>query len=292
MASGVRAPGRLLLAAGLAATMALPAASAIAAAAPAGVGRYVALGDSFASVGTLTNIHLDPVGCARSKDNYPAQLAARLKPKTFVDRTCGAATTPDMTSPQQVPLGVNPPQFDALTPDTDLVTLTIGGNDIGFAEIVLTCATLSITDPGGTPCKKHFTKDGDQIQRRIAELGPKITKVLTGIKAKSPKARIAVVGYLRILPPGKGCWPLVPIAAGDVTYLDQVQSHLNTSIGGWAKTAGATFVNPGLVTGHDVCQLPGTKWVEGLIPTSLSVPVHPNALGQDYVGGLAADALR
>ncbi|MGO1050883.1 SGNH/GDSL hydrolase family protein [Crossiella sp. CA198] len=291
MASGVRAPGRFLLAAGLAATMALPAASAIAAA-PAGVGRYVALGDSFASVGTLTNIHLDPVGCARSKDNYPAQLAARIKPKTFVDRTCGAATTPDMTAPQQVPLGVNPPQFDALTADTDLVTLTIGGNDIGFAEIVLTCATLSVTDPGGAPCKKHFTKDGDQLQRRIADLGPKLTKVLTGIKAKSPKARIAVVGYLRILPPSKGCWPLVPIAAGDVAYFETVQANLNTSIGGWAKAAGATFVNPGLVTGHDVCQLPGTKWVEGLIPTSLSVPVHPNALGQDYVGGLTADALR
>lgn len=292
MASGVRAPGRLLLAAGLAATMALPAASAIAAAAPAGVGRYVALGDSFASVGTLTNIHLDPVGCARSKDNYPAQLAARLKPKTFVDRTCGAATTPDMTSPQQVPLGVNPPQFDALTPDTDLVTLTIGGNDIGFAENRPDLRHPQHHRPRRHPLQEalHQGRRPDPAPHR--RTGPQDHQGPDRHQGQVPKARIAVVGYLRILPPGKGCWPLVPIAAGDVTYLDQVQSHLNTSIGGWAKTAGATFVNPGLVTGHDVCQLPGTKWVEGLIPTSLSVPVHPNALGQDYVGGLAADALR
>ncbi|MCO1582131.1 SGNH/GDSL hydrolase family protein [Crossiella sp. SN42] len=283
---------RFLLVAGLVATMALPAASSLATAAPTAVQRYVALGDSFASVGTITNIHLDPVGCARSKDNYPAQLAARLKPKTFVDRSCGGARTPDMTAPQTVPLGVNPPQLDSLTPDTDLVTLSIGGNDIGFAEIVLTCATLSATDPAGAPCKKHFTKDGDEINRRIADLGPKVTKVLEGIKSRSPKARIAVVGYLRILPPTKGCWPLVPISAGDVAYFEQVQSHLNTSIGSWSTQAGATFVNPGLVTGHDVCQLPGVKWVEGLIPTSLSVPVHPNAKGQEYVAGLTATALR
>lgn len=283
---------RFLLVAGLAATLALPAAALPVSATPsATIQRYVALGDSFASVGTLTNLHLDPLGCARAKDNYPGQLAPQLKPKTFVDRTCGAATTEHMTNPQLVPLGVNPPQFDALTPDTDLVTLSIGGNDLGFGEIVLTCATLSVTDPAGSPCKKHFTKDGDEIGRRLTALAPKITAVLNGIKSRAPKARIAVVGYLRILPPTKGCWPIVPISAGDVEYFEGVQHRLNTSIGAWAKAAAATFVNPGLVTGHDVCQPPGVKWVEGLIPTSPSVPVHPNAKGQEYVAGLTAKAL-
>ncbi|MBP2474749.1 lysophospholipase L1-like esterase [Crossiella equi] len=257
-------------------------------ASPAEVTRYVALGDSFASVGTLTNVHLDPVGCARSRDNYPAQLAARLRPKTFVDRTCGAARTPHMTEPQGVPLGQNPPQFDALTKDTDLVTLTIGGNDIGFADIVLTCATLSLTNPAGTPCGTHF---GNDLTNRLETLKPKFTKVLEGIRTRAPKARLAVVGYLRLLPPTKGCWPLVPIAEGDVPYLDTFQHTLNAALATWSKAAGATFVNPGLTTGHDVCQLPGAKWVEGILPTSPSVPVHPNTKGQTYVAGLAAEAL-
>ncbi|MDQ3578279.1 MAG: SGNH/GDSL hydrolase family protein [Actinomycetota bacterium] len=254
--------------------------------------RYVALGDSYAAVGTLTSVRTDPIGCARSTDNYPSALAAKIKPAAFVDISCGAAQTRDMTAAQQVPLGVNPPQFSALTPDTDLVSVTIGGNDIGFGEIVTQCALLSFTDPAGAPCKAHYNKTGvDELPARIAELAPKITTVVAEIKARAPRAKIVVIGYLRILPPTRGCWPVVPFSAGDVAYFDGVQKLLNSTIGDRAKAQGATFVNPGLTTGHDVCQLPWNKWVEGLVPTSLSVPVHPNARGQAHVAELIASAL-
>jgi lysophospholipase L1-like esterase len=254
--------------------------------------RYVALGDSFASVGTLTMLRTDPLGCFRATDNYPSGVAARLGVAAFVDVTCGGATTVHMTQPQSVPLGQNAPQLTALTADTDLVTLTIGGNDIGFGEIVQTCATLSLTNPFGAPCQAHYAAGGvDQLGARIAQTATLVDAVLAGVHARAPQARVVVVGYLRILPPTTGCWPLVPFASGDVAYFDGVEHRLNGMLGERAAANGATFVNPGETTGHDVCQLPGNKWVEGLIPTSLSAPVHPNATGQAHVADLVAAAL-
>jgi len=255
--------------------------------------HYVALGDSYASVGTVTTWHTDPIGCARAADNYPSDLAATLNPQTFVDMTCGGATTVEMTQPQSVILGTNPPQFSALTPDTDLVTLTIGGNDVGFGSIVGTCAALSVTNPIGNPCQQHYTAGGtDQLEATIAATAPKIDAVLDGIQQRAPHAKVVVVGYLRILPPTGGCWPLVPIASGDVPWLNTIEHDLNTMLGTRAAAHGASAVNPGETTGHDACQLPWNKWVEGLIPTSLSiVPVHPNAAGQAHVASLVAGAI-
>jgi lysophospholipase L1-like esterase len=266
--------------------------AAVAVAAPAGADptlRYVALGDSFASVGTLTNLDPNPIDCFRAHDNYPAVAANRMGATEFVDATCGGAMTVHMTQSQQLPLGgVNPPQFDALTPDTDLVTVSISGNDIGFGDIVLTCGTLSLTDPLGAPCQAHY---GSQLDERIAAAAGKVDAVLDGIAERAPEATVVVVGYLRILPPERGCFPIVPIAAGDVTYFDGVQHELNAMLGTSAAAHGATFVDPGDVLGHDVCQAPWDKWVEGIIPTSIAAPVHPNAAGQAYVGGLVADAV-
>lgn len=275
--------------AGLAGSLLL--APGVADAAPA-YHRYVALGDSYAAVGTLTDIDPHPIGCARSRDNYPGDVAKKIAPAAFVDISCGGATTADMTSAQSVPLGSNPAQFSALTHDTDLVSVTIGGNDVGFISILADCAVASVTNPVGAPCKAKFTAGGvDELAARVDAVAPKIDAVLAGIKSHSPNAKIVVVGYLRILPPSGGCWPVVPVAAGDVPYLDGVEHRLNATIGASATAAGATFVDPGETTGHDVCQAPADKWVEGLLPTSLSVPVHPNATGQAHVADLVAAAL-
>ncbi|HEY7049541.1 MAG TPA: SGNH/GDSL hydrolase family protein [Jatrophihabitantaceae bacterium] len=267
--------------------------TAPAAAASPAAHRYVALGDSYASVGDIQDWRTDPTGCARASDNYPSDVAATINPQTFVDISCGGATTVDMTQSQSVPLGSNPPQFSALTPDTDLVTLTIGGNDIGFASIVATCAALSVTNPVGKPCQQHYTSGGaDQLQAAIAQTAPKVDAVLAGIQARAPHARIVVVGYLRILPPSGGCWPLVPIARGDVPWLNTIEHSLNAMLGTEASAHGASAVNPGETTGHDACQTPADKWVEGLIPTSTSiVPVHPNGAGQAHVASLVTGAL-
>jgi lysophospholipase L1-like esterase len=253
--------------------------------------RYVALGDSYASGPLIPNQSPHPAGCARSDHDYPADLARKLG-VPLVDVSCGGAVTADMTQSQSVPLGSNPPQFTALTAATDLVTVTISGNDIGFTSILATCAAESLTNPFGHPCQNHFTAGGtDQLAARITAVAPKVAQVLAGIRQRAPHATVVVVGYLRILPPSVGCWPVVPVSAGDVPYLDGVEHKLNAMLGAQAAAAGDEFVNPGNTTGHDVCQPESRKWVEGVVPTSPAFPVHPNAAGMTEVAGLVAAAL-
>ncbi|MDT0308916.1 SGNH/GDSL hydrolase family protein [Streptomyces sp. DSM 44917] len=251
--------------------------------ADARLGRYVALGDSYASLGSTADNYTDPVtGCVRSTDNYPSLLAERLRPTEFTDATCAGAVTG----------GVLASQVGSLTPDTDLVTLTIGGNDIGFGSIVAACGTDSLLNPLGSPCESRYTEGGtDRLAETIDATADEIDAVLAAIEERAPGAEVVVVGYLRILPPALGCWPFVPISVGDVPYLNGVQRHLNDMLGARAQAAGATFVNPGEVRGHDACALPWKKWVEGPFPVAGGSPVHPTAAGQAAVARMVAGAL-
>ncbi|MGH3830121.1 MAG: SGNH/GDSL hydrolase family protein [Pseudonocardiaceae bacterium] len=256
--------------------------------------HYVALGDSYASGPLIPMQRTDPIGCERSTSNYPALLASALHLGDYTDVSCGSATTDNMTAAQTVPLGTNPPQFDALRPDTDLVTLTISGNNIGFIDIITTCTLLSSTDPLGNPCERQATAGGtDVYAQRIAAAAPKVAQVLEGIRERSPRAKVLLVGYLRLLPPTLGCYPVLPIARGDVPYLDGVERQLGAMLAEQASEHGAVFVDSyGGSLGHDACQLPGVKWVEGLVPTSPAAPVHPNATGMRAVAGFTLATLR
>ena len=94
--------------------------------APAGAApvRYVALGDSYTAGPGIPHQTAESGGCRRSDHNYPHLVAAALGVARLIDVSCGSATTAHMTSPQALPGGLtNGPQFDALTPDVDLVTL-------------------------------------------------------------------------------------------------------------------------------------------------------------------------
>jgi lysophospholipase L1-like esterase len=257
--------------------------------AEAATSRYVALGDSFTAGPLIPNQHGSPIGCLRSDHNYPSLLAGRLHPDTFVDVSCSGADTTDMTSAQGVTLGTNPPQFDALTADTTLVSLGIGGNDIGYTGIFEECAERSLSNPFSSPCKNHF---GGRLDQRIADTAPKIAAVLRGIHERSPQARVLVVGYLRLLPPSGGCWPVVPIAVGDVPFLDGVERSFNAMLADQASSGGADFVDAYQGgNGHDMCAAPGAKWVEGLLPTQPAAPIHPNAAGMSVVADRAAATL-
>lgn len=250
-----------------------------------GVARYVALGDSFAAGPFIPEQRTDPIGCARSTRNYPALVAKRLHVTEFTDVSCSAATTADMTAAQQVPLGSNPPQFDALRADTDLVTVSIGGNDMGFSDIVITCGLISSTDPMGDPCRRQANSGGsDRYAERITVVAPLVAGVLREIRDRSPAATVVLVGYLRLLPPSAGCWPVVPVARGDVPYLDGLQRQLTTMLAEQASTNGALFVDSYTASaGHDICQAPSVKWVEGILLTRPAFPMHPNANGMRAV---------
>lgn len=256
-------------------------------------GHYVALGDSFAAGPFIPLQRADPLGCARSTRNYPALLAADLGVAEFTDVSCSSARTEHMTAAQIVPLGANPPQFDALREDTDLVTVTIGGNDIGYSDIVYTCGLLSASDPAGNPCERQATAGGSDIYaERILAAAPEVAAVLEGITQRSPDATVVLVGYLRILPPSVGCWPVVPVARGDVPYLDGIQQQFTTMLAEQARNSGAVFVDAYAASlGHDVCQAPMVRWVEGVVPTSVTFPVHPNARGMRAVANLTRETL-
>lgn len=246
------------------------------------VGRYVALGDSYAA-GPLIPLQTgQPAGCLRSNQNYPSVLATSAG-ADVVDVSCSGARTDDLTAPQPVRPGPNPPQLDALDGSENLVTLTIGGNDIGFADIIARCTTVSSTNLAGAACRDSFSRGGeDELSGRIDGTASKVADALDEIRERSPQARVAVVGYPTILPDsGPGCYPIVPFSAGDTAYLREVEQKLNAMLAGEARDAGVDFVDTYTPTvGHDVCQLPPRKWVEGLVPTSPAAPVHPNAQGE------------
>jgi hypothetical protein len=247
------------------------------AAAGASAATYTALGDSYAAGPLIPNQSLNPLGCLRSDHNY-AHLAAAAKGLTLTDVSCSGATTNDMTETQNVEPGPNPPQFNGLNANTNVVSVTIGGNDIGFTEIIESCITYN---PFSTPCKDKYDPGGhDQLAERIANAAPKVAAVLQGIHARSPKARVFVVNYPDILPSGSGCWPTIPLSFGDVPYLHATEERLNQMLATAAATNGATLVDwytPSI--GHDACKGSSTRWVEPLIPGELSAPVHPNKAG-------------
>jgi lysophospholipase L1-like esterase len=246
-------------------------------------GAYAALGDSYTSGPLVPDQGGHPLGCLRSDEDYPSQVAAAIRPSSFTDVSCYGASTANMTSSQQTLVSANPPQFSVLSAATTLVTVQLGGDDIGFSHITLTCGVLSLTSPLGSPCMSHYASGGaDLLAQAISRTAPKIEAVLRGIRARAPHARILLVGYPAILPAsGNGCWPRVPVARGDVPYLRNVEISLNAMLASAAASNGAGYVDTYAASiGHDACQASGVRWIEGLVPTSLAVPMHPNALGE------------
>jgi lysophospholipase L1-like esterase len=259
--------------------------TAAAAAHAAEPGPYVALGDSYTAAPLVPFTYGTPIGCARSDHNYPSVVRAALGASVFRDVSCSSATTDDMTAPQSVTGGSNPPQFDALSADTNLVTVGIGGNDVGLVGAAVDCVQLGLLAPvTGTACRSNFAKPGggDRLVDQIAASAPKIAATLQGIHARSPQARVLIVGYPAVAPTdGRSCYPLVPLSADDLAYFDELLRATNTMLAAQAAANGAEFVDTYTESiGHDVCKLPPTRWFEGLVPTMPAYPIHPNVLGE------------
>lgn len=269
-------------------------AAPIAAADPPEYDEYVSLGDSWSAGATLDpallNSEFVPLGCLQRTENFARQVARALAVPTFRDAACAGATTDDMLAPQ--PLGrdqypsSNSPQFDRLTPATDLVTMLIGGNDVGLAATVRTCLTA---DPALSPCVSRFVVNGvDAMTQRIIAAEPKVAAAVRGIAQRSPDARILLLNYLDGVAGDDPCYPTIPISPTDVAWLAAKLAELDTMLRRVAEQTGAEFVDTytGSV-GHDACRPPGVRWVEGLIPVTAdppgpALPFHPNQLGVNY----------
>ena len=240
--------------------------------------RYVALGDSYsAASGVLPVDPTAPPQCLRSTKNYPHVIAARTG-AALRDVTCGAAETRDYFQPQYD--GV-PPQLEALRRGTQLVTMTIGGNDNNvFFGAIVKCGTAGLSTAGqGSPCKDQY---GGSFARDIREKTfPALIRALRAVHRHAPNARVAILGYPWIVPRAVGCFEKMPIARGDVPYLRDIQRLLNRKIGQAAERTNTRYVGMNRFShGHDACKPIGVRWVEPVITTTNPVVVHPNALGE------------
>ncbi|MFF0746860.1 SGNH/GDSL hydrolase family protein [Streptomyces sp. NPDC004111] len=269
--------------------LALTAATASATAAPRAL-AYVALGDSYSAGSGVLPVDPTNLLCLRSTANYPHVIAARTG-ALLKDVTCGGAQTKHFTQAQYPGTA---PQADALSAGTDLVTLTIGGNDNGtFINAVLACGSAGVLSGGkGSPCKdKNGTTFDDQIDKNTY---PALRSALAAVRAKAPHARVAVLGYPWIAPAtaDPSCFAKMPLATGDVPYLRGIQAHLNSVVERAAEESGATFVDlAGASDGHDACKPVGTRWIEPVLFGNSVVPVHPNALGERRMAEQAMAAL-
>ena len=211
-----------------------------------------------------------------------ADTGAQLK-----DVTCGAAETSHFFASQYPGVA---PQLDALKADTQLVTMTIGGNDSGvFIDTILACGTAGLSTLGqGSPCKDRY---GSSFEETInTTTYPALVKTLSAVKTKAPTARVAILGYPWIMPASGGCFAKMPIAQGDVSYVRGIQATLNDAVRRAAAATGSTYVNFSTVSnGHDACQPLGVRWVEPVLQGTNPVIVHPNALGESE---MAAQTMR
>lgn len=271
-----------------------PAPGAARASGTALAGPVVALGDSY-TAGALLPLDLsaNPPGCLRSPKAYPALVAQALHAH-LTDVACTGAGVKEMTAPQKTYLGTNPAQFGALAPDDKLVMLTLGGDDLGFLNVLQECMKLSAADSSGSPCKAHYTAGGvNQLAAKVTAEAAKIAGVLAAIRQRAPQARVLLVGYPDLFPQSGGCWPAVPITSGDIAYLRGIEVSANAMLAADAHAAGDTFVNTYTpTTGHDFCQPEPARDVEGLIPGSLALPFHPNARGQQAMASAVLSALK
>ncbi|WP_207891478.1 SGNH/GDSL hydrolase family protein [Nocardioides jejuensis] len=264
--------------AGLASAAAVAVVPAGGLSADAATVRYVALGDSYSAASGVLPLDLSaPLNCARSVRNYPHVIAAATG-YAFKDVTCGAAQTKDFAGAQY---GNVPPQLDAVDATTNLITMTIGGNDSGvFINTIAKCGAAGISTLGkGNPCQtKYGTSFVDTINNVTY---PSLVNALQATHAKAPNARVAIMGYPWIMPATVGCYSKMPVAAGDVAYVRGIQAALNDAIRRAAAATGSTYVNLNAVSnGHDACKASGVRWVEPALFGNNPVIVHPNALGE------------
>jgi lysophospholipase L1-like esterase len=269
----------------------------------ASMSSYVALGSSFASGPGLDII--DPT-CSRSCNNYPSLLAEALG-VSLTDVTCGGAAVADIMSTS--PLG-QPPQIEAVTTATDLVTLTIGGNDAQYLAHLIRTTYQHDPEPLDTaiaalpdslrdlirPALCEPVTDADRAKAAAAldGLADGLSNVVVQIRRRAPDARIVVVDYVAILPPSGHTCAASPLSRVEASYFLDLARRLQEATALAAGCSGAELVEASSASdGHDVCSK--DPWVFGFEFGDLlgggAKAFHPNARGMAAVAELIARIL-
>jgi lysophospholipase L1-like esterase len=255
------------------------------------VDRYVAMGDSFTSGAGLPLTRRDAFSCGQSSLSYP-HLVAKAIGAELVDVSCGGATTENGTEPQ--PLGGEswPPQLSAVTEDTDLVTVGLGGNDLSwYLEVMFSCTSAAAADPTGNPCEELDTSPESDLTALPPQIGARLEALLTEVHRRAPAARVLLIGYPQLVP-ARGTCPELPLATGDYPFVRAQWEAMDAAMRGAAAAAGATYVAVlGPSEGHDICA-GADAWVNGFeARQGVAAAYHPLADGQAAVAELVEQAL-
>jgi hypothetical protein len=232
----------------------------VAAASPAGAPDYAALGDSY-SAGIGTGVY-DPSSatCLRSPSAYPAVYAATHPVRSFAFAACPGATTADVTERQ----------LGALSGETDLVTLTIGGGNVGFSTVVAACS-----GPANPDACRIAIAQGVAL---VGTVPAAVAGLLGEIRTRAPGAQVVVLGYPHLFGAGPCTAPGLPAEEFRLA-IDRGTDALNAAIAAGASLGGATFVD---VTArfryHGTCAPQGARWIN---PPTLPIfeSYHPNVRG-------------
>ncbi|GAA2309969.1 SGNH/GDSL hydrolase family protein [Streptomyces kunmingensis] len=224
-------------------------------AAPTG---YVALGDSYSSGVGAGSYDSGSGSCKRSTKAYPALWAAAHSPASFNFTACSGARTGDVLSGQLGPLGSG----------TGLVSLSIGGNDAGFADVMTTCVLQS-----ESTCINRVNTARAYV---TSTLPANLDKVYDAISAKAPAAHVVVLGYPRFYKIGGSC--LAGLSENERKAINSAADLLNTTTAKRAADHGFSF---GDVTttfsGHEICS--GSAWLHSVNWTNIGESYHPTAAG-------------
>jgi len=232
------------------------------AAAPDRIGTYVALGSSYAAgVGLGRVLDGSPEICARTSNGYPQQLARDLR-LTLVDASCGGATVEQIVTTGQGSLA---PQILAVGKDAKLVTITAGGNDVGYVGDMMRAASAH----DGASVRSADKRPFDVLRTRLQGMFAKI-------RQRTPQARIVIVTYPTVLPQ-RGTCDALGLTAAQVATFRKVAARLAAVTREAARQARAEVVDMATASlRHDVCS--ADRWTNGTAPVT-GAPFHPNLAG-------------
>jgi lysophospholipase L1-like esterase len=250
----------------------LLASTASADAAVAGSG-YVGMGSSFAAGPGIPSTQAgSPAGCARSTNNY-ASIVARDVGANLTDVSCSGATTANVLTDSQ---SGQPPQVEAVTGATQLVTVTIGGNDVNYLGSL------------GTFSCQCGTVDRDAINSTFGVLAGRIENVVNAVHTRAPAAKVFLVNYFTILPDSGAC-DGVPLDEDQLAFERSIASRLVAVTKEAAGTAGATVVDLAAAShGHDGCA--AEPWVEKYTTAAGRSSYHPKEAGMAAAAKLVESA--
>ncbi|WAC57793.1 SGNH/GDSL hydrolase family protein [Gordonia sp. SL306] len=267
-------------------------ASAARAERPASAGRpavrYVALGSSYAAGPGATR--LVDRRCLRTADNYPHQVAA-ARGLSLTDVTCSGATTANILRTPQSPYA-DVPQITAVTPDTDLVTVTIGGNDLSYISRVAaqgcanTVANLA-RDSVISGCRAGARVRPEPSADAYTAVEHAIVEIVSQVRSHAPHAKVVIVDYPPLIDPHAPQCSRIPLTADEAAETVRVHDGLVAATARAARISGAALVTASKTgAAHTACS--SQPWLSGFEPPA---PYHPTELGKSGVAQLVLRVL-